>query len=108
MTFLARRPDGATETLLRIPDYAFDWQQSYRWTPDTMRFPRGTVLDVVAHFDNSEFNPFNPDPSATVREGPQTHQEMMYGFVFFTRDDERLGLRIDPRSGHVAPVATTQ
>ncbi len=101
MTFTARRPDSPSETLLRIPNYSFDWQQSYRWEPDTMRFPKGTVLGVVAHFDNSDFNPYNPDPSATVREGPQTHEEMMYGFVFFTRDDEHLHLKIDPKTGHV-------
>ena len=99
MTFVARRPDGPAETLLRIPNYAFDWQESYRWTPGTMRFPRGTVLDVLAHFDNSAFNPYNPDPRATVHEGPQTFEEMMYGFFFYTRDDEHLGLRIDPKTG---------
>jgi hypothetical protein len=102
MTFTARRPDGSSETLLRIPDYSFDWQQSYRWKPGSMHFAKGTVLDVLAHFDNSEFNPYNPDPNATVREGPQTHDEMMYGFVFFTRDDEHFGFRIDPKTGHVA------
>jgi hypothetical protein len=26
---------------------------------------------------------------------------MMYGFVFFTRDDEALDLTIDPKTGHV-------
>ena len=103
MTFVARRPVGPAEVLLRIPNYSFDWQQSYRWEPGTMLFPKGTALDVVAHFDNSEFNPYNPDPGATVREGPQTHEEMMYGFVFFTRDDEHLGLRVDPKTGRVAP-----
>ena len=108
MTFVARRPDGPAETLLRIPNYSFDWQESYRWTPDTMHFPRGTVLDVVAHFDNSPFNPYNPDPTSTVREGPQTHEEMMYGFVFFTRDDEHLGLRIDPKTGHAATSVTAR
>jgi hypothetical protein len=27
---------------------------------------------------------------------------MMYGFLFFTRDDEQLNLTIDPETGHVA------
>lgn len=103
MTFLAKRPDGAGETLLMIPNYNFDWQQSYRWAPGTKRFPKGTTLQVVAHFDNSEFNPYNPDPKAAVGNGEQTFHEMMYGFVFYTRDDEDLGLRIDPRTGFVAP-----
>lgn len=100
MTFSARRPDS-TETLLLVPNYQFDWQQSYRWKPGAMRFPKDTVLEVVAHFDNSKFNPFNPDPSATVGHGDQTFDEMMYGFVFYTRDGEDLKLDVDPKSGNV-------
>jgi hypothetical protein len=99
--FTARHPDGHVETLLLIPNYNFDWQQSYRWAPGSKVLPRGTTLEVVAHFDNSAFNPYNPDPGATVLEGRQTCQEMMYGFVFYTRAGEDLGLRIDPRSGRI-------
>jgi hypothetical protein len=106
MTFLARKPGAAVDTLLSIPNYSFDWQQSYRWKPGTERLPKGTVLEVTAHYDNSSFNPFNPDPKATVREGDQTHEEMMFGFVFFTRDDEHLGLRIDPKTGKGEPVSS--
>ena len=103
MTFLARRPDGPAETLLMIPNYNFDWQQSYRWAPGTMKFPKGTRLEVAAHFDNSEFNPFNPDPKAAVGEGDQTFKEMVYGFYFFTRDDEDLNLTVDPTTGAAQP-----
>ena len=55
-----------------IPNYHFDWQQNYRWQPGTKKFPKGTRIEVTAHFDNSPFNPFNPDPKATVKHGPQT------------------------------------
>jgi hypothetical protein len=101
MAFLAHKPDGTTERLLLIPNYNFDWQISYRWAPGTQKLPKGTVLESVAHFDNSSFNPFNPDPSATVRFGEQTFQEMLMGFFFYTRDDEDLGLSIDPTTGRV-------
>ncbi|HEV3191315.1 MAG TPA: redoxin family protein, partial [Polyangiaceae bacterium] len=37
MTFLARLPDGSTETLLLVPNYNFDWQQSYRWAPGSKK-----------------------------------------------------------------------
>ena len=103
MTFRAVYPDGRDETLLVVPNYSFDWQQAYRWPVDKVKFPKGTRLEVSAHFDNSPFNPFNPDPSKEVREGPQTFHEMMYGFVFFTYDDEQLNLTIDPKTGHVVP-----
>jgi hypothetical protein len=101
MTFTATYPDERRETLLCVPNYSFDWQQSYRWASGAQRFAAGTRVDVVAHFDNSPFNPFNPDPRATVRNGEQTTDEMMYGFLFFTYDDERLGLAIDPATGRV-------
>jgi hypothetical protein len=101
VTFTARYPDGQVETLLQIPNYNFDWQHSYRWAPGSKVLARGTALEVVAHFDNSAFNPYNPDPGATVLEGRQTTQEMMYGFVFYTRAGEDLGLLIDPRSGGI-------
>ncbi|SIO60471.1 Thiol-disulfide isomerase or thioredoxin [Singulisphaera sp. GP187] len=103
MTFLARHPNGLTDTLLLIPNYNFDWQQSYRWAPGTKTFPKGTRFEVLAHFDNSAFNPYNPDSSQTVGNGDQTFNEMMYGFYFYTRNDEDLHLSIDPKTGAVLP-----
>jgi hypothetical protein len=99
MTFRAVRPDGKSETLLLVPNYSFDWQMPYRWEPGAMRLPRGTRLECLAHYDNSAFNPYNPDPKATVREGDQTVDEMLNGFVFYTDANEHLDLDIDPRTG---------
>lgn len=103
MTYKALYPDGRSETLLVVPNYSFDWQQAYRWPENKVKFPKGTKLEVSAHFDNSKFNPFNPDPNKEVEEGQQTFQEMMYGFVFYTEDNENLNLTIDPKTGHVVP-----
>lgn len=99
MTFRARYPDDTDETLLVVPNYSFDWQMAYRFGPEGKRFPSGTTIEVVAHFDNSSFNPYNPDPDATVRFGLQTFHEMMYGFFFFLEDGEDLALRVDPENG---------
>ena len=33
-----------------------------------------------AKYNNSKDNPFNPDPSKTVRFGEQTFEEMMIGY----------------------------
>lgn len=111
MLFEAIYPDGERETILAIPNYNFDWQMNYRWAPETKKFPKGTKIRCVAHYDNSPFNPYNPDPSATVKEGDQTHEEMMFGFFFYTLDDEKLDLEIDPKTGHVVnpqPKTTQQ
>ena len=73
-------PDGRTETLLRIPKYKFNWQITYKLeTP--LSLPAGTVLQTIAHFDNSANNPLNPDPKATVHFGEQSWEEMTIAFV---------------------------
>jgi sugar lactone lactonase YvrE len=105
MTFRAVRPDGTSETLLMVPNYSFDWQMPYRWEPGKVRFPKGTRLECLAHYDNSTFNPYNPDPRATVKDGQQTTDEMLNGYVFYTDANERLGLEIDPRTGGVRESA---
>jgi thiol-disulfide isomerase/thioredoxin len=101
MTFTANTPDGKTDTLLIIPNYNFEWQIPYRWESGKKRFAKGTKLECIAHYDNSPFNPYNPDAKATVRNGPQTYNEMMYGFFFYTHADEKLGIRVDPKTGTV-------
>lgn len=103
MTFKAVTPDGAEETLLSIPNYHYDWQQNYRYKPGAKPFPKGTRIDVVAHFDNSAFNPFNPDAKNPVKYGPQTIHEMMFGFFFYTDANEDLKLKVDPETGFAMP-----
>jgi hypothetical protein len=99
MTFNAHAPDGKKEALLVIANYNFAWQIPYQWEPGKKRFAKGTRIECVAHYDNSAFNPYNPNPKATVRNGPQTHNEMMYGFFFYTHADEKLGIKVDPKTG---------
>jgi hypothetical protein len=79
MTYIAHYPDGRDETLLSVPHYDFNWQITYELAePKTL--PTGTKIEVIAHYDNSTNNKFNPDPDATVRWGDQTWEEMMIGF----------------------------
>lgn len=98
-TFLAHPPEGPSQKLLVIPNYSFDWQLPYYVKPGTQKFPAGTQFECIAHYDNSTFNPYNPDPTVTVRDGQQTVQEMMYGYVFYTKDAEQLNIEVDPRDG---------
>lgn len=78
--FRAVYPTGETEILLDIPKYDFNWQPYYYLeTPKVL--PAGTRVECTAYFDNSANNPFNPDPAALVRWGPQTWDEMMIGWL---------------------------
>jgi hypothetical protein len=78
--FRAVYPGGETEILLDIPKYDFNWQPYYYLeTPKLL--PAGTRIECTAYFDNSANNQFNPDPTALVRWGPQTWDEMMIGWL---------------------------
>lgn len=101
MTFFATPPNMPAETLLQIPNYNFEWQLGYELAPGQKIFPKGTEIRAVGHFDNSVFNPYNPDPDDTVRYGPQTIHEMFNGFVFYVDEDEELSIQVDPTNGKV-------
>jgi hypothetical protein len=83
MTYTAIYPDGRREIVLRVPKYDFGWQTDY-WLARPLTLPKGSKLHVQAHFDNSIANRHNPDPTATVRWGDQTWEEMMIGFFTYT------------------------
>jgi hypothetical protein len=72
----AQYPTGERETLLSVPRYDFNWQIVY-YEKKPLRFPKGTMLELTAHWDNSPANKWNPDPSATVRWGDQSWEEML-------------------------------
>jgi mono/diheme cytochrome c family protein len=72
-------PDGKEEVVLRVPKYDFNWQLSYKLAEPKF-IPKGSTLKVTFHYDNSTGNRFNPDPSATVKWGDQTWEEMMLGY----------------------------
>jgi len=72
-------PDGREEVVLRVPKYDFNWQLSYKLAEPKF-MPKGSTLKVTMHYDNSTGNRFNPDPTATVRWGEQTWEEMMLGY----------------------------
>ncbi len=88
-TYTATYPDGREETLLQVADYDFNWQTNYV-LKDRLEMPKGTVIECVAHFDNSAGNPANPDPTIDITFGEESYDEMMIGFFDFIVKD---GLR---------------
>jgi hypothetical protein len=78
------RENGKSETLLSVPAYDFGWQNTYRLA-EPKRMPKGTLLEAVAHFDNSPRNAALTREmwSRSVRWGDQTWQEMMIGYFDF-------------------------
>jgi hypothetical protein len=78
--YAVTRPGKTPEVVLSVPAYDFGWQ-SYYTLAEPILLPKGTRIDCLAHYDNSDKNPSNPDPSKTVRWGDQTFEEMMIGYV---------------------------
>ncbi len=86
----AHLPDGTERTLIKIDQWDFNWQGTYDFV-EPIALPAGTRIDMVAHFDNSDANPANPNhPPKPVHWGQQTTDEMCIGFYQVTHDAEHL------------------
>jgi tetratricopeptide (TPR) repeat protein len=84
----ATLPDGSRKKLIRIPDWDVNWQSVYRYTAPVF-LPKGSVISMRFHYDNSDANPRNPNhPAKRVRGGNQATDEMSH-----------LWLQVLPRGG---------
>jgi len=79
MKFTAELPDGTMEDLLSVANYSYAWQPTYQLTEHKF-LPAGTTVHVTGAFDNSAFNPANPDPDSEVTFGLQSWEEMFIGY----------------------------
>jgi thiol-disulfide isomerase/thioredoxin len=78
-------PDGRAQDLIKIGDWDFNWQYTY-YLQQPLELPKGTRLEVTAHFDNSAANPRNPNkPPKLVTWGEATTDEMCIGFLAVTK-----------------------
>lgn len=105
-TFYLDQPDGKSEIILNIPKYDFNWQQ---WFDTSVKVAKGTKLRVVARYDNSINNKFNPDPSKTVYYGDQTWEEMHFPSFGVVVDDlswDQKKVLARPQFGGPAPQQT--
>ena len=70
-------PDGTKKPLLSVPNYDFNWQTYYMFK-EPLQLPKGARILSSAWYDNSAANRSNPDPTAAVKWGDQTWEEMQY------------------------------
>ncbi|QEG32776.1 redoxin domain-containing protein [Bythopirellula goksoeyrii] len=69
-------PEEKRELIMSVPTYDFNWQRTYEFV-NPVRLKAGDALYTVTHFDNSQYNPNNPDPEALVKFGLLSAQEML-------------------------------
>ena len=80
-----------------MPHYDFNWQLGYDLA-QSIKIPAGSKLIVVAHYDNSPGNKFDPDPNRTVYFGNMTWEEMFTPFFAITVDKS-----VDPKKAVKSP-----
>jgi tetratricopeptide (TPR) repeat protein len=72
----ATLPDKTTKGLIHIPDWDFDWQDTYQYVKPFV-LPKGTTLTMRYTYDNSETNRRNPQlPPQRVHWGQNSSDEM--------------------------------
>jgi Flp pilus assembly protein TadD len=72
----ATLPGGERRWLVRIPQWDINWQAVYYYR-SPLFLPKGTVISMRFHYDNSTGNPRNPNsPPRLVIAGNQSTDEM--------------------------------
>jgi peroxiredoxin len=98
---LSAAAKSGEEVLLDVPRYDFNWQHSYVFE-EPVPLNQIDEIHFSFAFDNSERNPFNPDPKEWVTWGDQTWEEMAVVFLEVAEP-----LEVAESSVEVAEVADT-
>ncbi len=70
------------ETILSVPVWDFNWQRFYQFKEPVLITPEQALL-ATAYWDNTKFNPRNPDPNVNAPWGQQTIQEMFNTLLLY-------------------------
>jgi len=84
-------PDGQTQTISYVGNFNFNWMTNYIYADDAAPvFPKGTIIHVIAWYDNTRANKNNPDPDQWVGYGDRTVDEMAHAWmnVVYLSDQE--------------------
>jgi tetratricopeptide (TPR) repeat protein/mono/diheme cytochrome c family protein len=74
----ATLPDGTRKWLIRVPHWDPNWQAVYDYR-EPVFLPKGAVISMRYHYDNSAANVRNPNqPPRRVRAGDQSADEMAH------------------------------
>jgi tetratricopeptide (TPR) repeat protein/mono/diheme cytochrome c family protein len=74
-------PDGSRRWLIRIPHWDVNWQSVYPYRAPVF-LPKGTLVSMRFHYDNSAANPCNPSlPPRRVTGGNQSTDEMGHFWI---------------------------
>jgi hypothetical protein len=85
MSMEALYPDGRREMLSQVTDFNFNWMTMYIYADDAAPLlPKGTIIHLLAWYDNTKANKSNPDPNQWVGWGDRTVDEMGHAWLNIT------------------------
>jgi hypothetical protein len=103
-------PDGSRQVISYVGNFNFNWMTNYIYDEDAAPvFPKGTIIQVSAWYDNTRNNKFNPDPDQWVGYGDRTVDEMAHAWmnVVYLTDEEYKALA-DERKRKAAVQSTAE
>ena len=108
MSIEAIYPDGRREMLSQVTDFNFNWHNMYIYADEAAPLlPKGTILHLLAWYDNTRANKSNPDPDQWVGWGDRTIDEMGHAWLNITYfADEEFKVELARRASS-KPTATT-
>ena len=81
-------PEGDSIPLIDIPQWQFEWQFYYRFL-SPVHVPAGTLFKSEGEFDNTIWNPLNPNnPPEVVTYGSLTSDEMFLTYFIWADYEE--------------------
>ena len=89
MHMSVRLPNGRTESLIEITDWDPSWQTAY-YFQKPIPLAAGSVVNVVAHFDNSAHSRNPNQPPKLVKYGPNADDEMCIGYIAVVKKGQDL------------------
>ena len=83
-------PNGRKAPLIRVADWDPAWQGTYTFA-QSIRLVRGSIVETVAHYDNSAGNPRNPNsPPRDVKYGFEMFDEMSVAYLGVVKQGQDL------------------
>ncbi len=89
MHMSVRMPSGRIENLIEIADWDPSWQRAY-YFQRPIRMDAGSVVNVVAHYDNSAHGRNPNQPPKLVKVGPNSDDEMCVGYIAVVKKGQDL------------------
>lgn len=80
MEVTARHPSGKSAHLIRVADWDPGWQGTYTFARP-VRLVRGSIVEVVAHYDNSAHARNPNSPPKLVEYGHESFDEMCVAYL---------------------------